>query len=315
MSSMRPCKTKLRFFADEDNAMFGKLSPDVLSGDLEKLLAANSLLFCYCQNSTVTVNNMLWGAARDVYSPYFDPDKPPNECLISWKRLRRRVEKTIKKGGIYFLNWLYPPISLGYVKDIIEIDEVFRASKAYSGPQTVYRGTVAEENLDLNCLVSTTTDFDVAGAFCKGSILKMELPAGFPRIDMTAVSSYRPNGLYGYYSYENEILLPPCDFEVFERTRGSRGDLFPNLETDILTVRLTPKNLAKTLLENIENLPKGYSQEFRANPKYEFEKAHALLKSYVENYVNKGLIKIGTSVFHEKDIDFEPASENDQPTN
>lgn len=187
----------------------------------------------------------------------------------------------------------YKLITPNYIKSLIKIDEVLRASTSWNEePLTVYRGASRLNGDSLRSLVSTSLEPDVAVSFYNGVFLKINLPAGFPHIKVFNVSEHAT------FNSEKEVILPPCDFEIVDSypLQHQRRSDKSQVNLNCYELKLTPKNLAECLLERMNNPPEDYFDEFDERDREKFERAKIILKDYVENYVKTGTFKYFTSL-------------------
>lgn len=258
-------------------------------GDLNFVLENNALLFAYLRQSDVaTTRFMLANPEKLPWSAcQFDPEQTEfatSDLRARHNWLAKLEAEAIWSGTVPTEHTLYSPITPTYIKNLIQIDAVLRLSKAYHRlPRNIFRGTVPAKDTDLRMLNSWSTSVDVARMFRTdfGHVLAATIPAGFPYIDVdkTHCSGYP----------ENEILLPPCEFEI-----NSTDTSAP------LEATLRPLCLAKVFLDRMNNLPADYPECYRTHPLYAFDTAKKMLEDYVREYVEKGLIPIGGYVVKEK---------------
>lgn len=259
-------------------------------GDLNFLLQNNSLLISYLRHSEVTTTNLMLGNPH--HQKWEDLSFNPDQTRFSSVRERElhgvfsRVQRDqVRAGSIVSEHTIYAPVTPSYIKYLIEMDEVLRLSKSFNhDKKEIYRGTVHIKDTNLMMLNSWSTSKTVARGFQtgRGCLMQTTLPAGFPYIDV-------PKAHCNVVYREDEILLPPCEFEV------SSTDIHAPLHAT-----LRPLNLAKVFLQRLNNLPDDYPLLYQTSPVYGFAEAKKMLEDYIKNYVDKGIIQVGDIIVQEK---------------
>ncbi len=262
------------------------------------LLSNNKLLKLYQFNSSIALNNFLRGFVDKNTKEYGNSYAVFHEKEIEILQRPPFVSRDSTYG-----EKPYNPITTEYVSELIELDKVFELSRHWNKTQlTVFRGGSLDElKTGGNTLVSTSEKDYVAITFCDESnpaILKIELPPNSPYIFPTFYSRNHEG-----FSYEREVILPPCEYEVLGEWKVGKNNLL-NYQLDIfhdgmtkkvklLNVKVKPKSLAKTFLERMNSLPADYPKEFlEGKHGEEFKMAKTMLEEYIKNYVNTGLVSI-----------------------
>lgn len=171
----------------------------------------------------------------------------------------------------------YHPIIPDVVKSIINLAEVLDILPPYTEETILYRGCSTIERNGVNGIVSTTTDYKIAEQFSRGTILKIHVPVGCKHID---VKSIRPKNQQGKDT-ENEVLLPPCSYEVISETIIKKGNEPNNLtgRTILLEIKVTSLDLLKEFLFVMENPPEEY---LKTQMDRKYEEALHILRDYVD---------------------------------
>lgn len=243
-------------------------------GDLWKFLAG------YKQNSGIFINNFF--RKRD-YKTYCD-DKFHNfdftignvipnvfdDIVFSMKMVK--YLRTLEE-----LKFAYHPITKSYIEYLINFAECFDYLPRTYDEIVVYRGCTNLDRNGVNGIVSTTTDYKIAEQFSRGTILKIHVPAGTKNIN---VKSIRPKDQQKQDT-ENEILLPPCDYEIISR-KEIKPKTHPNNHTghtELIELRVKPADLLEEFMAVMDNPPHEY---LRAQLNSEFEEAYQVLRNYLD---------------------------------
>ena len=209
------------------------------------------------------------------------------DLLINSKKKSKK--KTIaKQPKILTTPIIYLPITTSFIKELIKLDTLFRASATVNKPIEVFRGAPQMDEKALSGIVSTSLDVEIAMEFYKGSLIKINLPAGFPYLKIFS------ENIEEVFDIEKEIILPPCDYEVLNTYTLPHKDYpqeFP-VYYNVVEVNVTPKNLAECFLQRMENPPEEYLRQQCFGDEEEFEKSKALLEEYVVNVVRKNIIEL-----------------------
>lgn len=294
----------------------GKTSLDGV--DLAVLLqdsAKNGFLAKYIRSTEPTLNSLLFGGK---VSPFTEKlGNPSPEQIETLKQAKRKL------GGE---NWFstgtfkYSPMTKGWVKQIIEIDEAMRSSqKVNNKPTTVYRGTVDVDQIRMEGLISTSLDKRIAvSKFLQpgGCLLKINLPANSPAFTMHLVAGVRG----GAYKAEQEIVLPPCEYEIehiYEEdyTYEDSDGIVVTDKIKVAELKVKPLNLAKEVLKAMKNLPEDFPEAFRNDPEFEFDESLKMLEDYIKNEVEMGKIKVGNEILEEMPNSEITSNKNDALSN
>ncbi len=249
--------------------------------DLSYLIKNNGLLWSFQGGSDSVINNFLHDTDNELTKQKYANIDLDSAFESLFENVSNKKSKNKNCKNIITDIIIYHPITQKFIKNLIEIDEVFRASTAWNKePITVYRGAPRLNETALSGINSTTLSIDVAAEFYKGSLIKIDLPSNFPYIKLFELAD-------NTFKAEKEIILPPCDFKIISKFTLPHIDypeIFPNYY-NCYELELTPKNLAECVLNRMKNPPKDYFKYFFKEQKIEFKKAQKLLNDYVNNYV------------------------------
>lgn len=173
----------------------------------------------------------------------------------------------------------YYPINEEFINRLIAFSEVLDILPTTEEDMIVYRGCSTLERNGVNGIVSTTTDRKIAEQFSRGTILTIHVPKGTKCLN---VKSIRPKEQQRK-DLENEILLPPCDYQILSSKEGPRGKEPNNWTGKTLFVEMTvsPLDLLEEFLKVAENPPVEYGL-VRECQEGEYERAVNKLRNYIE---------------------------------
>ena len=288
---------KLKYDSLTCNKATGRLHGLLVGKGYSCLLSKNQLLRIYQRRSDMAINNFLWGEPSTAMKKnyVYDPDEAVEE---KWSLKQKEIE-SIKEGKLLFSRkesyWpLYYPISIPYIKSLIEADKFFRLSKCWNKkPITVYRATVSIQKLKMSGLNSCTSILSETKSFLRqaspNSLLKINLPSYFPYIRIYEFDDcWRP--------YEAEVLLPPCEFKIVKTHIKELSSYTANQKAEI---KVRPLNLAKVFLERMKNPPADFPRTYLSDPRYQYAEAMAMLEKYIDAEVDKSFIQIGKRTIKE----------------
>ena len=277
--------------------------------DLTYILKKNGLIWGFQGGSASIINNFLHDTTDETtkqkYSNFdinqvlgemlnFDIDQALDEMLNHDKS---KIFKFKTQSKVLTDPVLYFPITKDFIEDIIEIDEVFRASKLWNSPITLYRGAPPVNKNALNGVVSTSLDQTVAMEFYKGALIKINLPKGSPYIKLEGIGD-------PVFDNEKEVILPPCDFEITKTFTLPHADFpkeFPEYYK-CYEVSVIPKNLSECVLDRMKHPPKDYFDYFTENDKLNFKEAQRVLDSYVKEYVKNDKFKLLSELISQSEL-------------
>ena len=131
---------------------------------------------------------------------------------------------------------------------------------------------------------STTTNIEVAKQFSRGTILIIHVPADTKCLD---VKSIRPKEQQKK-DKENEILLPPCKYEIISKKVVKKQHEPNNMSgtTTILEINVEPLDLLTEFLKVMESPVQEYIDMVMYAQKDDYEEGMLLLKNYIKNRAN-----------------------------
>ena len=186
----------------------------------------------------------------------------------------------------------YFPINENFIDRLIAFSEVLDLLPRTEEDMVVYRGCSTLERNGVNGVVSTTTERRIAEQFSRGTILTIHVPKGTKCLN---VKSIRPKNQQKN-DLENEIILPPCDYQILSCKEGVRGrDEINNWtgKTIYCEMTVSPLDLLEEFLKMAENPPEEYEM-VREIQNGEYERAVNKLRNHVESRrkrQNNSLIK------------------------
>lgn len=297
--------------------------------DLSWLLCENKVLMMSTLNSMGTINNFLRGWVSEevkINSPMiYNPDEADindSGCAVSADQImsifqndmRKKEIEAINAGMILYEDVAYNPVTVEYIKEIILLDSVLRASKYWNTKaNVVYRGVRNADGNDagkinMNALVFASPDMPSAMIYANDMLLKINIPSNFPYINpykcLGMDEEQRDmNPLHDLFGSFEEVMLPPCEFEVvgkwdseYEPLRWHKTN---NPKLKMIEINVKPKSLAKVFLQRMNSLPNDYPKTYVQNRFYQFEQAKYLLDMYIKMYVDKKLIPTPFGVLKE----------------
>ena len=173
----------------------------------------------------------------------------------------------------------YFPIDVNYIKQLIALAEVMELSEPLMEDKVFYRGCTNLDRNGVNGLVSVTSNFKIAEQFSRGTILTITIPKGTRMLNVNAV---RPKG-QRRKDFEQEYLLPPCDYDITSCRKGRKGEEPNNIhgETDFISLNVKPLDLLEEFLRSMQNSPIGY-YPLQVAQEGEYEEAVTYLENYIE---------------------------------
>lgn len=248
-------------------------------GDVRKFLTG------YKYNSALYINNFL---RRHGYKDYSQDEFCSFEYLygvIPYHVFDNRSYSNEIEKYLSFLKQIkcaYYPIDVAMIKRIIDFAETLDNSQPFSDEIVLYRGCTTIEKNGVNAITSTTTDYNIAEKFSRGTILKIHVPAGTKALDVKSLRSKND----AKYDRENEILLPPCRYTIISKKIISKGEEpnNPNTNTVLLEISVKPLDLLDVLLCVMKKPSEEYDIVAR---NLEYEEA----LNYLKDYMRKRKIK------------------------
>ena len=186
---------------------------------------------------------------------------------------------TLEESGIAFF-----PININTIKKLKVFSDALDCAPRIEFPTTLYRGCSTIDRNGVNGIVSTTTNIEVAKQFSRGTILIIHVPADTKCLD---VKSIRPKEQQKK-DKENEILLPPCKYEIISKKVVKKQHEPNNMSgtTTILEINVEPLDLLTEFLKVMESPVQEYIDMVMYAQKDDYEEGMLLLKNYIKNRAN-----------------------------
>lgn len=273
-----PEEEKKAYQLEQQQAAINRKRLNALKPELYSFLAG------YKQNSGIFVNNFFRKRSFKLYEEDkfhgFDFDVSgmlPNvfdDFAFSMNMVG--YLRNLEEMGI-----AYYPINVGFIEKLKVFSDALNFAPRIEYPTVLYRGCSTIERNGVNGIVSTTTSYDIAKQFSRGTLLEIHVPEGTKNLD---VKSIRPKE-QRKKDKENEILLPPCDYTVVSKeVVEKRGE--PNNwhnTTTILEINVKPLNLLEEFLKVMENPIQEYIENVMHVQRDQYEEALMLLKDYIRD--------------------------------
>lgn len=250
----------------------------------KRIPALYEFLAGYKHNSGILINNFF--RKRDFktycedkfYSFDFDVTGifPPN--LFDNPELTMNMVQFLK--GLEERKLAYHPITPNFMRYIINLAEAFDYAPALEEETILYRGCTNLERNGVTGIVSTTTDPKIAEQFSRGTILTIYVPKGTRCINIKAI---RPKE-QRKKDYENEILLPPCSYEIISEEDVKKG-MEPNNRTENtkkIEIKVKPLDLLEEFHSVMKNPPEEYEIVHLNQEPYSYEEALMMLEEKLE---------------------------------
>jgi hypothetical protein len=253
----------------------------------EKLDALYSELYLflsgYTHNSGIFINNFFRKRIFELYTADkfgdFDFDASgvmPNfyDNLEFSKDMVENIEK-LKKNRI-----AYYPITVDYIKALKALYDGLYYAPRMECDTVLYRGCSTIERNGMSGIVSVTTDYSIAKQFSRGTLLKINVPEGTKCLDVKSIiKKEQQKG-----NIKNEILLPPCDYEIISKRVVEKVNE-PNNRLDTTTVLeikvIKQLDLLEEFLKVMEDPVQKYKEDVLRFQNDEYDKSLSLLKEYV----------------------------------
>lgn len=175
----------------------------------------------------------------------------------------------------------YFPIDVGFIRELKVFSDALNCAPRIEYPTTLYRGCSTIERNGVNGIVSATTSYEIAKQFSRGTLLKIHIPEGTKCLN---VKSIRPKDQRGK-DKENEILLPPCNYEIVSK-KVVEKHAEPNNRhnnTTILEINVMPLDLLTEFLKVMENPVQEYIDKVMYAQKNNYEEGLMLLKDFIRD--------------------------------
>lgn len=245
----------------------------------------------YKQNSGIFINNFFRN--RD-YQTYCEDKFESFDFDVSGSLPNLFDDIEMSMAMVDYLGKLednemaYYPITPEYIAYLIAFAEVLDILEPTKEDMVVYRGCSTLERNGVNGVVSTTTDRKIAEQFSRGTILTIHVPKGTKCLNVKRI---RPREQQKH-DYENEILLPPCDFEIISEREVEPGNE-PNNHKDktkLIELVVNPLDLLEEFLKRLDNPPQEYIpiQNIQGRT---YSGSVEMLRSYIENRERANVLK------------------------
>ena len=285
------------------NEMRSKMSPQELKQEREELKRKQwernefykrvpglyEFLAGYKQNSGIFINNFFRKRDFKTYEEdkfdIFDFDItgifPPNffnNIALSMFAIKNLEELEQRKIA-------YKPITPSFLRNIVNLAEAFDFAPPLEDETILYRGCSTLERNGVSGIVSTTTDFKIAEQFSRGTILTIHVPAGTRYIN---IKSIRPKE-QRKKDYENEILLPPCSYEIIKEQETVKGREPNNItgKTKKIEIKVQPLDLLEEFAKVMQNPPKEYEFVHLNQEPYSYEEALMMIEEKLQERKSK----------------------------
>lgn len=267
---------KKAYDREQRDKAVNRLKLDVIKPELYQFLAG------YKHNSGIFVNNFFRKRSFKLYEEDkfdgFDFDINgiiPNifdDPVLSMQMVHYLCELD-KRGIAYF------PIDVEFIKKLNAFSDALNYSPPIEYPTTLYRGCSTIDRNGVNGIVSTSELYEIAEQFSRGTILIIHVPEGTKCIN---VKSIRPKE-QRRKDKENEILLPPCNYEIISEKVVKRSHEPNNMHgtTTILEIKITPLDLLTEFLKVMENPIQEYVDMVMYAQKDKYIEALTLLKDII----------------------------------
>lgn len=192
--------------------------------------------------------------------------------------------------SMYMVNYLgklekfgiaYFPIDVGFIRKLKVFSDALDYAPRIECPTTLYRGCSTIERNGVNGIVSTTTSYEVAKQFSRGTLLEIHVPEGTKCLNVKAIRQKNQRRK----DKENEILLPPCNYEIVSKKVVAKHHEPNNMHnnTTILEISVKPLDLLTEFLKVMENPIQEYVDKVMYAQKDNYEEALMLLKDFIED--------------------------------
>lgn len=279
MIKSMPDQEKKAYQREQCNKAINQQRLNAIKPELYEFLAG------YKQNSGIFINNFFRRRSFKLYSEdkfhVFDFDvsgiipnifDDPTFSFHMIEYLRNLEESEIA----------YFPINVGFIRKLKNFSDALDYAPRFEYPTTVYRGCSTIERNGVNGIVSTTTSYEIAKQFSRGTLLEIHVPEGTKGLN---VKSIRPKEQIRK-DKENEILLPPCNYEIVSKKVVPKHHEPNNImhnSTIVLEINVKPLDLLTEFLKVMEDPIQEYVDKVMYAQKYDYEEALMLLKKIIRD--------------------------------
>ena len=273
-----PEEEKKAYQLEQQQVAINRKRLDKLKPELYSFLAG------YKQNSGIFVNNFFRKRSFALYEEdkFHDFDFDVSGILPNvFDDIAFSMNMVEYLAKLEELEVAYFPINVEFIRKLKVFSDALDYAPRIEAPTILYRGCSTIERNGVNGIVSTTTNYDIAKQFSRGTLLKIHVPKGTKCLD---VKSIRPKE-QRRKDKENEILLPPCDYTVVSENvvKKQREPNNSNSTTTILEINVQPLNLLEEFLKVMESPIQEYRDKVMYAQRDNYEEALMLLKDYIRD--------------------------------
>lgn len=173
----------------------------------------------------------------------------------------------------------YFPINTGFIRELKVFSDALDYAPRIEYPTILYRGCSTIERNGVNGVVSTTTNIEIAKQFSRGTLLVIHVPAGTKCLN---VKSIRPKDQQRK-DKENEILLPPCDYEIVSKKVVKKEREPNNLSgtTTVLEINVKPLDLLTEFAKAMKDPVHEYIDKVMYAQKDDYDEAMLMLQEFI----------------------------------
>ncbi len=190
--------------------------------------------------------------------------------------------------SMYMVNYLgklekfgvaYSPINVGFIRKLKIFSDALDYAPRIECSTILYRGCSTIERNGVNGIVSTTTSYEIAKQFSRGTLLEIHVPEGTKCLNVKSIRQKDQRRK----DKENEILLPPCDYDIVSKKVVEKHHEPNNRHnnTTVLEINVKPLDLLAEFLKVMENPIQEYTDKVMYAQKDNYEEALMLLKDFV----------------------------------
>lgn len=174
----------------------------------------------------------------------------------------------------------YFPINVEFIRKLKVFSDALDYAPRIEGSTTLYRGCSTIERNGVNGIVSTTSSYAIAKNFSRGTLLEIHVPEGTKCLNVKSIRQKDQRRK----DKENEILLPPCNYEIVSKKVVEKYHEPNNMNTNttILEINVKPLDVLEEFLKIMENPIQEYIDKVMYAQKENYEEALVLLKDFIE---------------------------------
>lgn len=278
MIESMPEQEKKAYKKEQQNIIINQQKLNAIKPELYAFLAG------YKQNSGIFVNNFFRKRGFKLYEEdkfhSFDFDingiipnifDNPAFSMYMVDYLRKLEE----------LEIAYFPIDVGFIRKLKVFSDALNYAPRIECSTTLYRGCSTIERNGVNGIVSTSTSYEIAKQFSRGTLLKIHVPEGTKCLNVKSIRQKDQRRK----DKENEILLPPCNYEIVSKKVVKKQHEPNNMHnnTTILEINVKPLDLLTEFFKVMKNPIQEYIDKVMYTQKDNYEEALMLLKDFIED--------------------------------